>query len=71
MKYKEPKFRTVRGDLTAYALACGYVQKSRNGWTLYKDGCYHIHRSVDEWLTVSNLTQARLIFRAKSKEKGN
>ncbi len=71
MNYKQPKFRTVSGDLTAYALACGYVQVAANGWTLYKDGCYHIHRSVTEWITVDSLVKAKAIFKAKAKEKGN
>lgn len=42
------KFRLVNGDLSAYALACGYVQTSTeypNGdtVTMRHDGCYHVH----------------------------
>jgi hypothetical protein len=59
-------FYTKTGLLNAYALACGYVEV-RNGWRLYKDGCYHVHKDVDNWLTFGTLTEARKVWRKLSK----
>lgn len=67
MEYPTPKFINKDGSLTAYSLACGYVQHLGNGWKLYQDGCYHVHRSVNEWHTFSKLTEARK-FATKLKE---
>lgn len=61
MIYKEPKFINKDGSLTAYSLACGYVQDLGNEWKLYKDGCYHVHRTVNEWHTFASLTEARKV----------
>lgn len=68
MKYPEPKFHNKDGSLTAYALACGYVQTLGNGWKLFQDGCYHLRRSNEEWLTFSSLTQARQAYKLIKKE---
>jgi hypothetical protein len=64
MKYPEPKFINKDGSLTAYSLACGYVQDIGNGWKLYKDGCYHVHKDVNNWLTFASLTEARKAARS-------
>ena len=61
--YKEPKFHNKDGSLTAYSLACGYVQILGDGWKLYKDGCYHLQRSNTEWHTFSSLTKARKTYK--------
>jgi len=44
---KEPIFYTAKGELTAYAFACGYQTTVENTpkheWLrIYKDGCYHV-----------------------------
>jgi hypothetical protein len=64
--YSDPIFTLANGDLSAYAFACGYVQ-DRNGWQLFKDGCYHVRRSRDEWATYSSLSEARLAQRRLAK----
>lgn len=61
------KFYTANGKLSAYAFACGYIQKN-NGWSLFKDGCWHVRRSNTEWLTFSTLTEARRKFWQLSKD---
>ncbi|WGH20869.1 hypothetical protein QLT00_gp86 [Gordonia phage Commandaria] len=50
-----PKFRRADGQLTAYALGCGYCQTyavdgatdyygtTADAVTLRRDGCYHVH----------------------------
>jgi hypothetical protein len=68
MNYPEPKFHNKDGSLTAYALACGYVQVLEEGWQLFQDGCYHLRRSNEEWLTFSSLTQARQAYKLIKKE---
>lgn len=63
-----PVFYTVKGELTAYAFACGYVE-SGCGYRLFKDGCYHLQGFPNlsthlVWLTFSTLKEAREAFRA-------
>ena len=46
---KEPKFHLANSkDLTAYALACGYVQERWFGdvhvWLEHEGACYHVRR---------------------------
>lgn len=62
--YKDPKFYTTTGKLTAYALACGYVEVYENGWKLFRDGCYHLRRSRNygEWLTFATLKEAQKAY---------
>jgi hypothetical protein len=67
MQYKEPKFINKDGSLTAYSLACGYVQVLEDNWKLYQDGCYHLHKDVNNWLTFSKLTDARKAAKLISK----
>ena len=69
MNYPEPKFQNKDGSLTAYSLACGYVQTLENGWQLFQDGCYHLRRSSEEWLTFESLTQARQAYKLIKKEQ--
>ena len=68
MIYPEPKFHNKDGSLTAYSLACGYVEILGDGWQLFQDGCYHLRRSNQEWLTFSKLTEARKAYAAIKKE---
>jgi hypothetical protein len=69
MLYPEPKFKNKDGSLTAYSLACGYVETLANDWQLFKDGCYHLRRTNEEWLTFAKLTDARNAY--KKLTKGN
>ena len=59
-------FRLPNGDLSAYAFACGYVQRADNETTLKKDGCYHVQDLNGLWLTFTYLTEARAAFRKES-----
>ena len=68
MEYPEPKFVNKDGTLTAYSLACGYVQALEDGWELFQDGCYHLRRSSEEWLTFSSLTKARQTYKTIRRE---
>lgn len=79
-------FRTKKGDLTRYALACGYVQRRSNEFggndedhksvQLYMDGSVihvRVYRREDnrrEVFSTNNLTEARRVFRQKCKEFG-
>jgi len=63
------RFATKRGQLTAYALACGYIQR-RGPWKLYREhGVYHVKGFAPEhpgqlyWDTARTLTEARKILR--------
>jgi len=66
---EHPRFYTKDGQLTSYALACGYVEQKNYGpirITLFKDGgCYHV-RAYDHdqkiryfWEVFRTLTEAR------------
>jgi len=56
---KEMQFHDKKGNLTNYALACGYVQ-DENGWRLYKEGnCFHVRKAFDQWESFDTLTEAR------------
>ena len=68
MIYPEPKFIKKDGSLTAYSLACGYVETLGDGWQLFQDGCYHLRRSNEDWLTFSTITQARKAYAKIKKE---
>jgi hypothetical protein len=64
----DPFFQLKDGTLNAYALACGYVQKSGNGWELTSaNPSYFVRRSYEEWLVFDSLTQARKEFRRLAK----
>ena len=65
--YPEPKFYNADGSLTGYALACGYIQ-DRNGWQLFKDGCYHVRRTSEEWATFGSLVEARRALKALTRD---
>ena len=65
----ECKFKTKRGRLTAYAFACGYIER-RGPWKLYQEhGVYHIKGISPEnpgqmyWDTARTLTEARVCLR--------
>ena len=69
-----PKFFNANGDRTAYALACGYVQRKHDGSEtveLYQEcGALHVRHihdnggiDHDSWQVFDHLTQARAEFR--------
>lgn len=60
------KFKNADGSLTAYALACGYIQQKQAGplkAELYHDGCYHVRAFRDGkrvyWEGFGKLGEAR------------
>ena len=59
-------FTNAKGQLTAYAFACGYVER-HGEYRLYKNGCFHVQRSNNEWHTFSTLTEARKVARRLSR----
>lgn len=76
-----PKFRTVKGDLTAYAFACGYKQWASqdgtelghwdNGKEMYLDGGMFQVRQFTKgitalWESVYTLAEARKLYRSIS-----
>jgi hypothetical protein len=64
----KPIFYNQNGTLTAYALACGYVET--NGTIrLYKDGCYHVRDGSTIWETFGLLTDARKFYGQLNKRK--
>lgn len=47
------------GKLTAYAFACGYVER-KAGFKIYKDGCYHLQNEITGlWDTFATVAEAR------------
>lgn len=58
---KTPIFKYKNGHLTPYAFACGYIEE-KNGWKLWKDGCWHVRRSFEEWESYDTLKEAREAF---------
>ena len=69
----KPKFYNKNGTLTAYALACGYIEELGE-WQLYRDGCFHVRKSgfylgngSVEWHTFSTLTEARQALKKLAK----
>lgn len=68
-----PLFHNARGKLTAYALACGYIEKKERGTvqvTLWREhGVYHVRAHDFErgrifWDSFITLTDARKRFSA-------
>lgn len=55
---KPAEFHTAKGELTAYAFACGYVERIGE-FRLYLDGVYHLQNDSGFWATFSTLTEAR------------
>jgi hypothetical protein len=66
------ELKDKRGRLTAYGLACGYVEKREHGAinvTLWREhSCYHVRAYDNElkacrfWLSFNSLTKARAHF---------
>ena len=53
-----------RGRLSAYALACGYIEQRGNVKLWHEHGCYHVRLWVREtgqrdWRSMRTLTEAR------------
>ena len=61
LETRDPKFKNKSGTLTPYAFACGHIE-TRNGWKLFKDGCWHVRRSFKEWEAFDTLKEARAYF---------
>lgn len=61
------EFNKPNGELTAYAFACGYVERlSENVW-LWRDGVYHVQTNSGFWESFATLTEARQVARRLSK----
>lgn len=74
----QDKFHTAKGELTTYALACGYIERIDRGEhsvTLWHEGgpCYHVrHCGPDyqgahlarNWQTYTKRSEAYRQFRA-------
>jgi hypothetical protein len=63
-----PVFKTKSGQLTPYALACGYIEQVEENevrTTLWKEGCYHVRQHDFKekgrifWDSFTKLTDAR------------
>jgi len=66
------KFKNKNGSLTMYAFACGYIQSSKEGVRLYKDGCWHVTGEVENgWQCFDTLSEARKGFSQMRKEVKN
>jgi len=70
-----PRFKNRDGSLTAYAFACGYIQRASLGdvdLQLYKDGCWHVRAFDSErtllWDCFGSLSKARKRFDAAKRE---
>lgn len=59
------EFKNAKGELTAYAFACGYVERIGE-FRLYRDGCYHLQNG-SVWETFSTVTEARQVARRLTK----
>ncbi len=77
MRNTDPKFRLKNGELSAYALLCGYLQKQEINnveTTLYHEGCFHVrsHNFVEhkriKWESFNSLVEARKEYRKQCKE---
>lgn len=55
---KPAEFYTLTGKLTAYAFACGYVERIGE-FRLYRDGVYHLQNEAGFWESFATLTEAR------------
>ena len=57
------QFKTKRNKLTAYALACGYVENNGQTQLWREHGIYHVRRIINGervfWLTFETLKAAR------------
>lgn len=71
------RFHTRTGNLTTYALACGYVEKFGEFVSLSLDspgsGCFHVKRHPShpagwKWETAQNVTDARKLARRLARE---
>jgi len=75
-----PKFKTSKGLLTMYALACGYMEVSRGygksgtiDISMYLDGCFHVRGYSPKegrlfWDCFDTLPEARKSFFSRLKE---
>jgi len=72
------KLQTKRGNLSAYALSCGYVERIEDGCIViqlsHEHGIYHVKKKViegkwQEWQSFDTLAQARKAL-SKIKREG-
>jgi hypothetical protein len=77
IKIMKDKFYNKNGSLTAYSLACGYIEKKEKNnvtLTLWKEGCYHVRKHNHFfgkrifWQSFNSLTKARQFFKENWKE---
>ncbi len=71
------KFTTNKGELSAYAFLCGYIEKTEIKHiriTLYFESVYHIKVSDDrelgviKWESFETLTEARKFYKQQIKQ---
>jgi hypothetical protein len=58
------EFKNAKGELTAYAFSCGYVERI-GAFRLYRDGVYHLQNET-VWESFVTLTEARRAARRLS-----
>ena len=80
----QPKFHNKNGTLTAYAFACGYIERKETEnlrLDLWREGaCWHVRANDFDaancrlfWESFDLLTEARKFFNAQKRQlfKGN
>ena len=61
------EFKNAKGELTAYAFACGYVERLNENVWLWRDGVYHVQTNSGFWESFATLTEARQTARRLTK----
>lgn len=56
------EFNKPNGELTAYAFACGYVERYGE-FRLYRDGVYHLQNDSGYWESFATVAEARQVAR--------
>jgi hypothetical protein len=61
------EFKNAKGQLTAYAFSCGYVERLNENVWLWRDGVYHVQTTSGFWESFATLNEARQAARRVSK----
>jgi len=61
------EFKNAKGELTAYAFSCGYVERMNENVWLWRDGAYQVQTNSGYWNSFATLTEARRAARRLSK----
>lgn len=61
------EFKNAKGELTAYAFACGYVERLNENVWLWHDGVYHVQTNSGFWESFATITEARQTARRLTK----